>query len=270
MVAQTTDNQTPSYDAGPIKVEGAFTAEILIAARVSLQDVWNDQYAGSQVMGKRPGMYIKYLPSRYHEVNGDMLVGGSYLFDKYEDAENYQKWTSNEFEVGEPKTTFWKQPLFKSASHWAWKVIGAHNFAPVDEHALGRLQRWTYDPQSPAMIRGGVESLLRQHYPVMKDAAESRGATSFWLLHRPEDKMIAVQMSFPKPEKEGDDSTRESLVSIADGKSVGDVFPDALNAELVFDRTSVLLAVWLPLAKHAKGVKVESPNLPAFPALSSD
>ncbi|KAH7145396.1 hypothetical protein B0J13DRAFT_584544 [Dactylonectria estremocensis] len=207
-----------NYNAGVIHAQGAFTTEIHIEARVFLQDVWNDQYHGSQIMGKRPGMYLKYLPCRFHDVSGDVLTGGSYLFRTLEEANDYKRWTSNDLEVGEPKTTFWKQPLFKSVNLWAWSVIGAHNFTPVDNHAIGRFQRWKYDIK-------GVESILQQHYPVLKDAAESRGRLQF---HR-------------------------------------DVFPEALNAELILDRTSPYLAVWLPLLESNQAVEVKSP---AFPTLS--
>jgi hypothetical protein len=228
-------------------------------ARVPLQDIWNNQYHGSQVMGKRPGMYLKYLPCRFHEVSGDILTGGSYLFRTLEEAEDYENWTSKEFEVGEPKTTFWKQPLFKSVNHWAWNVIGAHNFTPVDGHALGRFQRWTYDNED-------AESLLRQLYPVLKDAAEKRGAKSFWLLHSPEHKMIAVQLSFAKAEGDDVDSIREALSTVAQQASVGVVFPDALNAHILVDRTSPYLALWLPLTQSNKGVNVACPT---FPGLST-
>ncbi|KAM0425900.1 hypothetical protein ACHAPT_008838 [Fusarium lateritium] len=263
MASQDSEKQALTYEKGEIKAKGAFTAEIHITARVSLQDVWNDQYAGSQLMAKRPGMYLKYLPCRYHEVSGDLLTGGSYLFTTKEEAEDYSNWTSNELEVGEPKTKYWKQPLFKSVTHWTWNVIGAYNFKPVDEHAVGRFQRWTYDNKS-------AESILTQLYPVLKDAAENRKATSFWLLHRPEDKMIGIQMSFAKTKDDDHDAARETVVSVSKLSSLGEVFPDLLNAELVLDRTSAYLAIWLPLAHHTKGVKVACPNFPALPALSQD
>ncbi|KAI8712517.1 hypothetical protein NCS52_01350100 [Fusarium sp. LHS14.1] len=263
MASQDPEKKDMTYEKGEIKAKGAFTAEIHIAVRVSLQDVWNDQYAGSQIMAKRPGMYLKYLPCRYHEVSGDMLTGGAYLFTTKEEAEDYSNWTSNEFEVGEPKTKYWKQPHFKSVTHWTWDVIGAYNFKPVDEHAIGRFQRWTYDIKN-------AESILKQLYPVMKDGAEKREATSFWLLHRPEDKMIGIQMTFAKTKQDDHDSALEDVVSASELPDLGEIFPDRLEAELELDRTSALLAVWLPLAHHAKGVKVESPNFPALPALSQE
>lgn len=252
--ATEANNQGLSYGVGKINAKGAFTAEITIAPRVGLEDIWQGQYGGAQVMGKRPGMYIKYLPTKYHPVNGDMLTGGCYLFDTPENAKGYEDWTTNEFEVGEPKTTYWKQPLFKHVDSFVWNVIGAHNFTPVEDHGIGRFQRWTYH-------HVGVEAILKQLYPVLKDAAERRGAGSFWLLHRPEDKMIAVHMSFPKPEDGDHEVMREEVEDIAREGSVADVFPDALEVETLQDRTSIYYAIWQPLAP-GDGVKVTSPNFP--------
>ncbi|KAM0337497.1 hypothetical protein ACHAPQ_003068 [Fusarium lateritium] len=248
-------SEIPSYEAGEIDAKGAFTAEIRITARVGLEDIWHSQYGGSQVMGKRPGMHMKYLITKYHQVNGDMLTGGCYLFDTFDNAKGYEDWTTNDFEVGEPKTTYWKQPLFKSVNAFTWKVIGAHNFTPVDEHGIGRMQRWTYH-------HVGVESILTQLYPVLKDAAEKRGAGAFWLLHRPEDQMIGVHMSFPKPEESGDEALHEAVEEVAKQSSLAAVFPDAFEMEILADRTSIYYAIWQPLAEDVKGVKVVSPHFP--------
>ncbi|KAF4978205.1 hypothetical protein FZEAL_5366 [Fusarium zealandicum] len=263
--SSTSNQQALSYDAGKVQAQGVFTSEIHIEARVSLQDVWNNQYHGSKKMGKRPGMYLKYLPCRFHEVSGDVLTGGLYLFKTKEEAEDYQNWTSNEFEVGEPKTTFWKQPLFKSVSHWTWNVVGAHNFVPVEEHDLGRFQRWTYDNEEGYKSKD-AESLLRQLYPVLKDAAENRGAASFWLLHHPQDKMIAVQLSFANTDGNDPDSIGEALASVAEQSSLSDVFPDKLNARILLDRTSPYLALWFPLSESDDGIDMACPNFPDLPA----
>ncbi|RGP77242.1 hypothetical protein FLONG3_4757 [Fusarium longipes] len=251
----TTNGQALTYDTGEIKVKAAFTAEILITARVGLQDVWHGQYAGSQVMGKRPGMYIKYMPTKYHPINGNMLTGGAYLFDTLENANKYEDWTTNEFKIGEPPVTYWKQPLFQSVDSWTWQVIGAHNFTPIDEHHIGRWQRWAYH-------HVGVGDILTQLYPVLRDAAEKRGAGSFWLLHRPEDKMIGVQMSFPQPEDCDDENLLKAIQIVAGKTSVADIFPDALEAEVLMDRTSAYHAIWQPLKGDGDSVYVACPNFP--------
>ncbi|KAF5019233.1 hypothetical protein F66182_8774 [Fusarium sp. NRRL 66182] len=256
MTTQTAEKAL-SYGVGPVDAKGAFTAEIRITARVGLQDIWHSQYAGSQVMGKRPGMYIKYLPTKYHQISGDMLTGGAYLFDTFENANKYEDWTTHGFKVGDPETTYWKQPLFTSVDAWVWKVIGAHNFTPVDQHGIGRLQRWSYH-------HVGVESILTQLYPLLKDAAESRGAGSFWLLHRPQDRTVAVHMSFPKPESSDDETIREAVEDVAKKRSVATLFPEVLETEVLFDRTSVYHAVWLPMTEGGKGVKVVCPNFPVL------
>lgn len=153
-------------------------------------------------MDKRPGMFLKYLPYCYDQVTGKLLTGGSYLFDTLDDAKDYARWTTEDFEVGDPATKFWDQPLWESTTRNTWDVIGAYNFAPMEEHAVGRLQKWMYR---------GLEDVnaLRDAYAAVRTAAQTQEAASIWLLHNPAEKMIAIQMAFRKLEGNDDVSAKK-------------------------------------------------------------
>ncbi|TPX07621.1 uncharacterized protein E0L32_010720 [Thyridium curvatum] len=191
MVATSSSPRTiEGYEVGEIPAQAAFTTEINIAGLgASVQDVINMQYPDSQAMMKRPGMYIKYLPYQYDETTGQFLTGGAYLFDTWEHAQDYGRWTTDEYEVGEPKTKFWDQPAFESTARLPWKVVGACNFAPVGEHAIGRFTRWKYAGDD-------AEAALREMYTRLRDASKAQGAVAFWLLHHPQEQRIGVQLAY--------------------------------------------------------------------------
>lgn len=106
------------YGLGSLQHEAALTSEIRVAGRgPALQDYQDMQYGDSRIMDKRPGMYLKYLPVRYDEVNGQLLSGGAYLFDTKKNVEAYDYWTSEEFRFGEPRAKFWPSPIFEFTAH---------------------------------------------------------------------------------------------------------------------------------------------------------
>nr|XP_036586506.1 uncharacterized protein CTRU02_03891 [Colletotrichum truncatum]KAF6796913.1 hypothetical protein CTRU02_03891 [Colletotrichum truncatum] len=195
------------YSVGDIQAQAAFTSEIEINGHPSLQDFVNFQDVHRKVMDARPGMYLKYLPHQFDVVNGQLRTGGAYLFDTHENAADYWDWTTNIFEVDEPKVKFWSQPLFKASKRFIWQVIGATNFGPVEYHAVGRFQRWTYDGAN-------VEKELQRIYPELKRKAEEQGALAFWLLHHPEEKQIGIQLAFGK--MEGTDPLTVGLLGVSD------------------------------------------------------
>lgn len=251
------------YSTGDIQAKAAFTSEIEIAGSPTLQDVVNHQEAHRKTMDKRPGMYLKYLPHRYDAVNGGLRSGGAYLFDTLQDASDYWDWTTNEFEVNEPKVKFWSQPLFKSSKRFVWEVIGATNFAPVDVHAVGRFQRWSYEGPD-------LEEELRGLFPELKAKAEEQGAVAFWFLHHPTQKQIGIQLAFPKAE--GDDPLaigHESLARAASQVSLDSMFPNSIKMKKNVDYTSLFLAIWLPRSRLEGGGSSLSPNVSYPPSCTA-
>ncbi|GIJ87070.1 hypothetical protein Asppvi_005972 [Aspergillus pseudoviridinutans] len=251
------------YRVGDISAQAAFTSEIEIDGLPSLQDVVNYQEIHRKTMDTRPGMYLKYLPHRYDAVNGELRSGGAYLFDTHENAADYWDWTANVFEVNEPKVKFWSQPLFKTSKRFIWKVIGATNFAPVESHAVGRFQRWTYDGPN-------LEDELRRVYPELKKRAEEQGAAAFWLLHHPAEKQIGIQLAFAKVE--GVDPAavgHNSLARAASQVSLDSIFPSTIKAQRSADWTSLFLAIWLPRSRLAGGAHQWSPMYPTLPKVEA-
>lgn len=253
--------QIKGYSVGDIQAQAAFTSEIEINGLPSLQDVVNYQEVDRKAMDTRPGMYLKYLPHRYDAVNGELRSGGTYLFDTYENASDYSDWTTNVYEVNEPKEKFWSQSFFKTSKRFVWQVIGATNFAPVEAHAVGRFQRWSYSGPS-------VEQELRVVYPELKRRAEEQGAAAFWLLHQPTEKQIGIQLVFGKVAATNPVAVgHESLARAAAQVSLGSLFPRSIKAKKDVDYTSLFLAIWLPRSRLSGGLSHSAPMYPTLPAV---
>lgn len=252
---------TKGYEVGEIKAEAAFTADMILDEHVDVNAAVNSQDMSRLEMGLRPGMYIKHVPYALHPVTGQIMVGGRYLFDKWENVVEYGKWSTNDYLVGDPPQHFWDLPMFKKVERWAWKVTGAHHFSHPETHGLHRLQRWTYEGDN-------AEAELRRVWPDIRDAAKSRGAGGVWLLYQPDDKLISIFTVMNKPESLTTESIYDAVESLKAQISLGSLLPPSLNAQPTFDRTNPTMAMWLPLSRSAGAVEQVTPLTPILPAVT--
>lgn len=259
---QVNMGEIKGYSVGDIQAKAAFTSEIEINGRPPVQGVVNHQDKDREIMDSRPGMYLKYVLHRYDAVDGQLCSGGAYLFDTYENAAGYADWTANVFEVNEPKEKFWSQALFKTSKRFVWDVIGATNFAPIDVHAVGRFQRWSYSGPN-------AERELQEAYADLKKKARDQGAVAFWLLHQPLEKQIGIQLVFRKLSESVDPVAvgRKSLAQAAAQPSLGSSLPSSIAATRITDYVSLFLAIWLPRSRLSGGVHHSTPMYPTLPAV---
>ena len=258
------------YDVGEIAVNGAVTVRISIGASLPTQGLIDAQYMDSQAMDGRPGMYLKYFPYRYDEVTGKILTGGMYLFDTLENAKDYARWTTEDLMVGEPKVHFWDRPLFESTNRWIWEVVGAHSFIPVQQHAVSHIQHWTYEASDGDAVVAG----LKNAYENLRESAKAQGAASVWLLHNAEEQRVGIQVAFPKMTT-GQDETdaaivSQSLESTLKQPSLQRMLPENLKLQVLFDRASPLLTIWLPKSRAEGGGELAIPLHPFIPDITHD
>jgi hypothetical protein len=262
MVTTKLHSDIRGYEVGELPVKGAVTSEIFVAGfGVPLQAFINAQYLDSKIMSERPGMHLKYLPYQYDTVTGKLISGGSYLFDTWENAKEYARWANEDFEVGEPKVKFWDQPMFESHSGRVWKVIDAHSFAPIEEHAIGRLQQWTC--RAP-----DAEAALHEAFPALRALVQDQGAASIWLLYSPEDNVVGIQLGFKKDGQNDAESARRSLTMVEKLPPIDQNLPTALCLEPLSDRSSILLTLWLPKSRAAGGSELAIPYYPMVPEIT--
>jgi hypothetical protein len=241
------------YRTGLIAADAAFTSDFAIPDGIPMQHLVDMVEIERRSMDIRPGMRQKYMPLRFDPASGARQVGGRCLFDTWDNAVDYNTWTTEELEF-EPGVKFWDRPFFLGVDRHVWRVTGAYDFAPLATHYVSRLERWTYTGGNP-------ERLLEPVWPTVRENAGWQGLASVWLLFQPAERQIGILTVAAKADG-GDpaDVAARSLTALERAGSVGEFLPAELGAEKVFDRTSLILSMWLPLSRLAGG----APS--AFPA----
>lgn len=265
-IATKLNENIRGYSVGEIQAGGVTTAEIVIkGVGVPVQGLLDVQYIDSTTMDKRPGMQIKYLPYDYDDT-GKLVTGGAYLFDTYEDAQEYARWGNEDFVVQDGHK-FWEQPMFESHTGQVWKVVGAYNFAETHEHAVARLQQWEYTGKDE-----DVEDALKKLYPSLKEAAQQQGATSIWVLFSPLSKRVGVELGFGKVSKVvNEDTAKQSLEAAREKESLhGWLAKSGLEVNKVVDKSSLLLTLWLPKSRQAGGTELAIPWYPFVPDITHE
>ena len=210
-------------------------------------------------MDVRPGMRHKYMPLRFDPATGARQVGGRYLFDTWDNAVAYNTFTSTELEF-EPGVKFWDRPFFLGVDRHIWRVAGACDFTPLaTTHYASRFERWTY-------TGGNVERLLEPLWPTVRENAGWQGLASVWLLFQPDEEQIGILTVAAQADgSDPADAAGRSVTGLEQAESVGRFLPAELGAEKVFDRTSLILSMWLPQSRLAGGAPSAYPAAAVHP-----
>jgi len=247
------------YGTGPITAEAAFTSDFAIPDDVPMQHLVDMVEIERRSMDVRAGMRHKYMPLRFDPASGARQVGGRYLFDTWRNAVDYNRFTSEELEF-EPGVRFWDRPFFLGVDRHLWRVIGAYDFRPLaTTHYVSRFERWT-------CACGNVEWLLEQVWPTVRENAAWQGLASVWLLFQPEEEQIGIVTVAAKARgRDQADAASRSITVLEQTESVGQFLPAELGVQKVFDRTSLILTMWLPQSRLAGGAPSAFPAAPVHP-----
>ncbi|QGH61594.1 hypothetical protein [Serratia proteamaculans] len=250
------------YGIGEIKAEAAMTSDITLRKDISIEMLTDLMEAERRMMDVYTGMNRKYAPFGYSPVTGGPLTGGRYVFDSWENVKDYFRFTREELEF-EPGVKFWDRPVFRHVDKHIWKVIGAHDFLPVDQHRINRFERWTYTADSSR-----VADVLSKAWPAMREEARHQGLAGVWLLHQPDEKQIAVLLLADTEQvtaQNGEGVAENALQQLAMVPSLGSHFPAIDGLKKAFDRTNMIMSSWLPLSRQQKGAPVANPMSPPLP-----
>ncbi|MFJ4848164.1 hypothetical protein [Streptomyces sp. NPDC088733] len=247
------------HPTGPIAAEAAFTSDFDLPGHLSAQEIDGLAEGDRPAMDDRPGMHHKYVPLRRDEELGVNQVGGRYVFDTWENAVAYVRFTEQlELEPGVP---FWSRPFFSHVDRRVWRVVGAHDLTPLaTTHHVSRLERWSWTGQADD---AGV---LERAWPAVLEEAAGQGLASVWLLRAPDERQMglfrvrAAESVSDRAAVHAAVAALEHLDSAEAGRAAAE-----LGAHKVFDRTSLNLSLWLPLSRKAGG----APSAHPFTALYS-
>ena len=246
------------YETGPIACRAAFTADFDMANALPLQQIVTNLEVGRKAMDVRPGMRHKYTPLRFDPATGARQMGGRYLFEKWENAVDYLRFTTEELEL-EPGVKFWNRPFFFGVDKHAWHVVGAHDFAAMASHYANRLERFTYTDDIST-------DDLRAIWPRLRSAAQEENLASVWLLLQPDEHQIGLLTVIAQTS--GTSAAELASNAIADLErkdSLSRCFSECLRAQKIFDRTSLNLSLWLPWSRRAGGDPTAFPTFPLHP-----
>ncbi|MEV8613997.1 hypothetical protein AB0383_39845 [Amycolatopsis sp. NPDC051373] len=237
------------YEPGPISAEGAFTSDYALPGVLRVRQIADLVEADRPAMDVRPGMRHKYLPLRFDPAAGAPQVGRRYLFDMWSNATDYERFTTEELEF-EPGVKFWGRPFFHGVVRHVWHVIGAHDLSSLaSTHHVNRFERWAYRGRDE-------EAALRRAWPLIREAARGAGLFGVWLMVRPEQRQVAIVTVRAKVT--GADPAARSISALELLPSFGRFLPADWELEKEFDRTSLILALWLPCSRALGG----APSVP--------
>ena len=83
--------------------------------------------------------------------------------------------------------------------------------------------------------------------PTVREDAGWQRLASVWLLFQPEQEQVGILAMAAKADgRDPADAAARSLTALEQAESVGRFLPAELGAAKVFDRTSLILTMWLP------------------------
>lgn len=245
------------YQIGPVACEAAFIADFDVSPDIPMNKLVGKIDLDRQTMFVRQGMRSKYVPLRFDPATGAHQIGGRYLFDTWKNVVEYMRFTAEELEF-EPGIRFWDRPFFSNIDKRAWKVVGAHEFVPLEKHYASRMERFSY--QETATL-----AKVEAAWPELRDCAQNKGLASVWLLEQPEDCQIGIVTAIQRvlgsdPSEQASRTlvTLERTPSLLASRELG-------NLRSLFDRTSLNLSLWLPRSAQAGGDASIFPTYPVHP-----
>jgi hypothetical protein len=248
------------YLTGSIDAKGAFTSEIDLPPIIKPGPLNTLAEADRPQMVDQPGMRHKYLPLRHDPATGAISTGGRYLFRSNKDAIKYRDFLEAKVFPSEP-TTFWKRPFFMNTVRFAWRVTGANDLAAITTHDLSRFERYSVPDAK-------FEARLPELFPVFLEAARRLDLAHVSLMFQPEHCLVGVLTAAAREGRQASsfEAVRLSADALTLRGSVSEARLTELGARKIFDRTSLNLAVWLPLSEQAAGAPAIWPNSPPIPA----
>jgi len=247
----------PAANSAPAhKPKGCFTCDFALPGDLPLNLVPAIIERDRMYMAERPGMRTKHLPLRIDFNTGNLLSGGRYLFDTFEEAQEYKEWVTNDFILDGVK--FLERPIFIGPECHAWRVVGARDFGPIETQIIVRVERWSVPGGDP-------KDALKQKWDAVQAEAAQRGLTSVWLTYN-EQEQLAQLVYFANRIAPPDPSNLDfaSLAALENAAPLGHLFDD-LGWSKTFDRTQWVLTVWFPFVAGDHGAPSLWPHSPPFP-----
>ena len=137
-------------------------------------------------------------------------------------------------------------------------MTGAYDLAPITTHDLNRFERYSVPDAK-------FEARLPELFPAFLEAARRLDLAHVSLMFQPEHNLVGVLTAAAPEGRQAPSFETVRLSTDALRGSVSEARLTELSAQKIFDRTSLNLAVWLPLSEQAGGAPAIWPNSPPIP-----
>jgi hypothetical protein len=238
--------------------QGAFTCDLVIGPELTPQQA-PSAIERDRMLMSHPGMRQKMLPILFGP-NNTLLMGGRYLFDTEDQAEDYEDFVLHRYVL--EGVQFIDRVYFKDHDCRHWKTIGAHDFADFrSAQVVMRTERWS-------VPNTNWVQLLKGRWPAVRDAAGAQGLTSVWLLYSQRDNFVEL-VYYADRVQPNDPNVPDfaSLGALAGAPALGGVFADQTSWSQDLDRTHWVFTIWQPFVLGDRGAPSIFPYSPPFPGL---
>jgi hypothetical protein len=136
----------------------------------------------------------------------------------------------------------------------------AHDLAPITTHDLNRFERYSVPDAK-------FEARLPELFPAFLEAARRLDLGHVSLMFEPDHNLVGVVTAAVREGRQAPrfETVRQSTDALALRGSVSEARLIGLGGRKIFDRTSLNLAIWLPLSEQDGGAPAIWPNSPPIP-----
>jgi hypothetical protein len=242
-----------------IQAKGAFTCDFRLAGDYPPNEVAPDLERDRMLMSAQDGIQQKHIPIRLdfeHFSNGfpDLLSGGRYLIDTWQDARRYEHFVEEEYSLG--GVQFFERSRFFDPECNAYKVIAAYDFDDKAHQVIMRTERFAMPPDSAG--------LLKQKWPAIFEEAASRGFSSVWLLYSPLVNIASIVYYHDRIVPNDPFVPDFASLGYVEGSPALGHHIAELGWPRTFDRTAWVLTVWHPFEPGDQGQASDWPHSPPF------
>lgn len=257
--SEPTDSLELALLAPDLPQQGAFTCDLVVGSELDPSQV-GPVIERDRILMSHPGMRQKMLPMAFG-TDGNLLMGGRYLFDTKAQAEDYEDFVLHRYVLD--GVQFVDRSYFRDYDCRHWTTIGAHEFADFrSAQVVLRSERWRV-PDTNLLQR------LRADWPAVRTAAANAGLSAVWLLYSRRDSYVEL-VYFADRIVPNDPSTPDfaTYAALAATPPLGHVFTGRDGWVQDLDRTHWVYNIWQPYVAGDQGAPSIHPYSPPFPALS--
>ncbi len=255
-----------------IRAFGSFSCDFLLdftqttgpaGGFIERDRIFLQRYINEFTLPNDPGMLQKHIPF-LSASETTAFIGGRYLFEGRIQAAQYENFIKNQF-FYPAGVQFFDRPEFVDPECRDWTVLRAQRFEPLAGHTAMRTERFDTEQTSIFGELGLAAQIIARIGGILAEA-ESRGYAEVHFVqnlleHKFQIVYFISRVDPPSPTA----PDVGALTSIAGDPTLSGSLASDLGMTPVFDRSSLVMNIWLPYGVGDSGDAAIWPNSPPLP-----